>query len=319
MGKKKKDTGSVSTKKSHVKKTDPMAAPAAVSAQNYPTTDLRAALRADPDLYLGGIHPDDTPGYPGKGKKDAPALTAALGTILSAWQERLYAESKVKESPDRNVLVILQGMDTSGKSGVVRHVFGLVDPQGIKIHAFKQPTKEELEHDFLWRIRRQVPGPGMIGIFDRSQYEDVLVVRVDGLVEPHVWENRFEAINEFELDLARSGTKLIKCFLHITPQEQQARLLDRLSDSTKHWKYSPGDVAARSQWNEYMEAYNDLLVRCSTDVAPWYVIPANNKWYRNWAVASLLLEHLQEMAPQWPEADFDVAEQIAAVSNSLAA
>ena len=282
-----------------------------------PTTGLRTTLRAAANLAIEELDADATPGYPGKGRADAPALTAALGQSLSEWQERLYAENKEDDTPIRNILVILQGMDTSGKSGVVSHVFGLVDPQGLRIHAFKQPTQEELSHDFLWRIRRQVPPRGMIGIFDRSQYEDVLVVRVDQLVEEEVWEKRYDAINQFEASLVESGTTIIKCFLHISPDEQKQRLLERLADPTKYWKYSPSDVKVRSRWFDYMEAYQDALNRCNTEVAPWYVIPSNRKWYRNWAVATLLAEHLQEMAPNWPKPDFIVEDEIIAVENSL--
>jgi PPK2 family polyphosphate:nucleotide phosphotransferase len=282
---------------------------------NYSTSDLRQILRARPSTTIAELDPDATPGLPTE--EDARKLTMAMGPELSAYQERLYAESKTESCQDRRVLVVLQGLDTSGKSGIVRHVFGLVDPQGVKIKAFKKPTKEELSHDFLWRINKAVPEPGYIGIFDRSQYEDVLVVRVDELVPPEVWKQRFELINEFEKGLSDQGVTIIKCFLHISPQEQEARLLARLADPSKHWKYSRDDVTVRSKWYDYMAAYEDVLNLCNTDVAPWYVIPSNKKWYRNWAVASLLLDHLEEMSPQWPPADFDVAEQIEAVKNSL--
>ena len=281
------------------------------------TTDLRSLLRAHPGQAMTDYDPDAVLGYPGRGKSDAAELTAALGPTLSDWQERFYAASRDASSPARSLLVVLQGLDTAGKGGVIRHVFGLVDPQGLKLHAFKQPTKTELSHHFLWRIKQQLPTRGLIGIFDRSQYEDVLVVRVDQLVAEDVWQARYDQINKFEAALVKSGTTIIKCFLHISPDEQKQRLLARLADPAKHWKYSPGDVKVRSRWDDYMAAYQDVLDRCSTDQAPWYVIPSNRKWYRNWAVATLLLEHLQELNPTWPKADFDVAAQIAAVNQSL--
>jgi len=266
---------------------------------------------------MADLDPDSTPGYPGGGKDAAAALTANLGVELSDWQEKLYAENKEDDTPHRNVLVILQGLDTSGKGGIIRHVFGLVDPQGLTIHAFKQPSPEELAHDFLWRIRREVPGRGMIGIFDRSQYEDVLVVRVDSLVAEDVWQRRYDQINDFEAELASQGTSIIKCFLNISPDEQKRRLLERVENPAKHWKYSSGDVSVRHKWWDYMRAYEDVLNRCNTQVAPWYVIPSDKKWYRNWAVATLLLEHLEEMAPAWPAGHFVVADEIASIEASL--
>ena len=280
-----------------------------------PVTDLRTLLRAAAGVKMVDLDPDATTGYPGEGRQDV--LTTGLGPLLSDWQEKLYAESKQAGTADRNVLVVLQGMDTSGKGGIIRHVFGLVDPQGLKLHAFKQPSEEELSHDFLWRIRREVPGRGMIGIFDRSQYEDVLVARVDGLVGPDVWGARFDQINEFEASLAEQGTRIIKCFLHISPDEQRKRLLERVENPAKHWKYSHSDVEVRKRWDDYMRAYEDVLTRCNTEVAPWYVIPSNKKWYRNWAVATLLLEHLQDMAPDWPKGDFIVEDEIAAIQDSF--
>lgn len=267
---------------------------------------------------MADLDPGATPGYPGKGKHDAPALTARIAPVLSDWQEKLYAESRDPRYPDRSVLVVLQGLDTSGKGGIIRHVFGLVDPQGLMVHAFKQPSEEELSHDFLWRIRRALPSRGMIAIFDRSQYEDVLVVRVNGLVAPEVWEQRYDQINDFEASVAQGGTRIIKCFLNISPDEQKKRLRERVENPTKYWKYSRSDVDVRHRWADYMQAYQDVLNRCTTDAAPWYVIPSDNKWYRNWAVATLLMEHLQDMAPIWPQAEFDPGEEIARIEDSLA-
>ncbi len=287
------------------------------TAPAAPAPDLRSALRAPAQARLAALDPDATWGYPGRGREDADRLTAALGPEISEWQERLYAESKDDDLPDRSLLVVLQGLDTSGKGGIIRHVFGLVDPQGLKLHAFKQPTKQELSHHFLWRVRRQLPARGMIGIFDRSHYEDVLIGRVDQLAAPEVIERRFDEINAFEAKLAASGTTLIKCFLHISADEQRQRLLERLASPDKHWKYSPNDVVVRRKWAAYQEAYETVLNRCNTDLAPWYVIPSNKKWYRNWAVAGLLLQHLRELNPQWPQAEFDVAAEVEKVVSSL--
>ncbi|MCL2471195.1 MAG: polyphosphate kinase 2 family protein [Propionibacteriaceae bacterium] len=286
-------------------------------SQTTDGNDLRSLLRAKANVAMTDLDPGATPGFPGTSKADVADLTAELAPVLSDWQERLYAENKEPDTPQRSILVVLQGLDTSGKGGIIRHVFGLVDPQGLKIHAFKQPTPEELSHDFLWRIRQQLPSPGMIGIFDRSQYEDVLVVRVNELVEPAVWQQRYDLINDFEASLTASGTTIIKCFLNMSPDEQKRRLLERLENPTKYWKFSHGDVEVRGRWDDYMVAYQDVLNRCNTDVAPWYVIPSDRKWYRNWAVATLLLEHLEGMNPQWPQAEFVVEDEIAAVKNSL--
>ena len=204
------------------------------------------------------------------------------------------------------VLVVLQGMDTAGKGGVIRHAIGMVDPQGVRIKAFKAPSEEEQAHPFLWRIERELPAPGMIGIFDRSQYEDVLTVRVNGYAEESVWSARYDEINAWEEQLVASGTVLVKCFLHISSATQKERLEARLADPTKYWKYNPGDVDERAKWLAYAEAYEAALERCSTQHAPWYVVPSDRKWYRNWAVAQLLVEHLRALDLTWPAADFDV-------------
>jgi len=249
---------------------------------------------------------DNTPGYPGQGKEDAAKLTAELAPELSDLQERLYASGKITPDAAPRLLFILQGLDTSGKGGVIRHAIGLVDPQGVQLTAFKAPTREEREHDFLWRIRKAVPRPGMIGIFDRSQYEDVLIAKVEKLASDEEIQARYEAINAFEKELADAGTVIVKCFLHISSDEQRARLLARLDDPGKHWKYNPKDLDTRAQWDEYMVAYDDVLERCNTDYAPWYIIPSDRKWYRNWAVAELLREHLAALDLGWPEAPFDV-------------
>jgi PPK2 family polyphosphate:nucleotide phosphotransferase len=188
-------------------------------------------------------------------------------------------------------------------------VVGQVDPSGLRVAAFGRPTAEERKHDFLWRVRRMLPGPGQLGVFDRSHYEDVVTVRVWRLAERRTWVRRYDAINRFEAELAASGTRLVKCFLHISEQEQRARLLSRLEDPTKHWKFDPADLDARERWDEYMEAYQDALERCASEVAPWHVVPADRKWYRNWAVTQLLIEHFEEMALRWPEPSFSIDAQ----------
>ncbi len=207
------------------------------------------------------------------------------------------------------MLLVLQGMDTSGKGGTLRHTVGLMDPQGMRITSFKGPTKEELSHDFLWRIRKAVPSAGIVGVFDRSHYEDVLIARVRELAPAEEIERRYEAINDFESELVESGVSIIKCMLHISPDEQKARLLARLDDPTKHWKFNPNDLTERARWADYRAAYEIALERNNTEHAPWHVIPADKKWYRNLAIGHLLLETLRGLDPQWPAADFDVAAE----------
>jgi PPK2 family polyphosphate:nucleotide phosphotransferase len=255
---------------------------------------------------LSALDTRATPGFDGD-KAAGKAELATLGPRLSDLQERLHAEGGTGGS--RSLLLVLQGMDTSGKGGVVRHVIGQVDPQGCTIASFKAPTKEELAHDFLWRIRRRLPGPGKLGVFDRSHYEDVLVVRVHGLVPRSTWSRRYAAINRFEARLVTDQVRVVKVFLHISKEEQRQRLLARLDDPTKHWKFNPRDVDERAFWDDYQEAYAAALERCNSDAAPWYRVPADRKWYRNWAVASLLVEQLEDMKLTWPKADLDVEEQ----------
>ena len=257
---------------------------------------------------LSSIDASSTPGFSGD-KKAAVQELAANGTELGALQERLFAESKFDGT--RSVLLVLQAMDTAGKGGIVRHVIGETDPQGIHLHAFKAPTDEEKSHDFLWRIRTQLPQAGQIGVFDRSHYEDVLIHRVRGFSTPEAIEERYGIINEFERELVESGTTVIKVMLHISSVEQKARLQERLDRPDKHWKYNPGDVDERVHWDAYQEAYQIALTRTSTVDAPWYVIPANRKWYARWAVQHLLLGALRGLDPQWPTVDYDVeAEKV---------
>ncbi|MDQ1724674.1 MAG: hypothetical protein QOG52_1702 [Frankiaceae bacterium] len=255
---------------------------------------------------LDSVDPRSTPGFNGD-KTAAEAARAVEASVLSDLQERLFAEGQSGGS--RSVLLVLQGMDTAGKGGTVRHVLGEVNPQGCAVAAFGAPTKEELAHTFLWRIRPHAPKPGIIGVFDRSHYEDVGIVRVHDLVPPEVWRRRYGEINRFEEGLAAGGTTIIKCFLHISRDESKTRLLARLDNPHKHWKFKSPDIDERAFWDAYMEAYNVAIERCNSDAAPWFVIPADRKWYRNWAVTRLLIETLQTMAPQWPVADFDVAAE----------
>ncbi len=247
-----------------------------------------------------------TPGFDG-GKSEGKEALTALDPLLSEPQEMLFAEGR--SGGTRRILLVLQGMDTAGKGGVMRHSVALFDPQGVHIKAFGPPTEDELAHDFLWRVERELPGPGLIGIFDRSHYEDVLIGRVRELAPADEIERRYDAINEFEAKLVESGTTVVKCMLHISADEQKERLLSRLDDPTKHWKFNPGDVDERVFWSSYQKAYEIALERTNTDVAPWLIVPSDRKWYRNWAVAKVLRETLQGLELGWPEADFKVDEQ----------
>ncbi|GAA2144384.1 polyphosphate kinase 2 family protein [Nocardioides koreensis] len=252
---------------------------------------------------LTSIETNAAPGFKG-GKKKGKAALFALGDELSDLQERLFAEGR--SGSERRLLLVLQGMDTSGKGGVLRHTVGLVDPQGVKITSFKAPTEEERAHDFLWRIRRQLPEAGYIGVFDRSHYEDVLIARVRELATPEEIERRYTAINDFERELVDSGTTVVKCMLHISADDQKERLLARLDKPSKHWKFNPSDIDERAQWPRYREAYEIALERTNTEHAPWFVIPSGKKWYRNLAIGRLLDDTLRGMDLQWPVADFDV-------------
>ena len=254
-----------------------------------------------------------TTGFSGN-KADAQWQLAEMGEELSDLQEMLFAGGRTGATRHR-VLVVLQGMDTSGKGGIIRHVAGLVDPQGLAISSFKKPTPEELEHDFLWRIERALPEPGMIGVFDRSHYEDVLIGRVRQLAPPEEIERRYAAINDFEQAFTDSGGILLKCFLHISSEDQKERLTARLDDPTKHWKYNPSDIDERMLWADYQRAYALALERCSTESAPWHLVPSGRKWYRNWAVAALLAEKLRELGLDWPKADFDVEAEKARLAK----
>ena len=238
----------------------------------------------------------------GLSKKDGKRALAKLLEKLPKLQELMYAEDK------HTLLLVFQATDTGGKDGTIRAVMGGVNPQGCHVTSFKVPTDEELAHDFLWRINRALPARRMIGIFNRSHYEDVLVVRVHNLVPPEVWEPRYEQINHFERRLTDSGTTILKFFLHISKDEQKARLQERLDDPEKWWKFSLGDLKERERWDEYAEAYEAMLTRTSTDWAPWYVIPANRNWYRNLAVAQVVVDTLRGFDMAFPEPEEDLSD-----------
>jgi PPK2 family polyphosphate:nucleotide phosphotransferase len=267
-------------------------------------TRLARALRLEPGaVRLAAYATDSTPAIKG-GREEGQKRLADLGPGLLDLQSKLFAQGRAGDR--RRLLLVLQGMDTSGKGGVLVHTVGLMDPQGLKITSFKAPTEEERQHDFLWRIEKVVPGAGYVGVFDRSHYEDVLIGRVRQLAPAEEIERRYGAINAFEKRLADDGTVILKCMLHISPQEQKRRLLARLEDPTKYWKYNPGDVDERQLWSQYAEAYEIALERTDTEHAPWFVVPSDKKWYRNLAIAKLLHEALEEMDLDWPEADFDI-------------
>jgi PPK2 family polyphosphate:nucleotide phosphotransferase len=261
-------------------------------------------------IDLSSVDPSATPQAPG-GKATTKEQQGTLSPLLADLQERLFAHGRT--GGRRCFLLILQGLDSSGKGGTIKHVVGQVDPQGVKITAFKAPTPEERRHDFLWRIRRRLPEPGVLGVFDRSHYEDVVTVRVRELAPRSTWSRRLGAIERFEKRLVDDDVTVIKCYLHISRPEFVERQLARLDDPTKHWKYNPGDLDVYGLWDDYLEAYGDVLGRLNPDHAPWYVIPADRKWYRNWAVTKLLIESLDRMGLEWPEADFDVEAERARV------
>jgi PPK2 family polyphosphate:nucleotide phosphotransferase len=273
-------------------------------------------LRARAGFRLADLDRASTPGWD-EGKKEAADRLEDLGEEMSELQERLYAHGRT--NGHRRVLLVLQGLDTAGKGGIARHVIGLVDPQGVALRSFGRPTEEELAHHYLWRIRNALPPAGRIGVFDRSHYEDVLVVRVEGLVPEETWQARYAEINDFEAEVSASGTQVIKCALMVSHEEQGARLLERLDRPEKHWKYSPGDLPTRLRWDDYQEAYQAVFDRTSTDVAPWFVIPADHKWYVRLAVAELLTQTLREMHLAWPAADFDVAAERAKLLATMTA
>lgn len=271
------------------------------------STSAADALRVETGFRLADIDPRSTPGY--DGDKDAGKADLDTGRRpLEDLQERLFAQS-VAGTATGSVLLVLQAMDTAGKGGIVRHVVGAVDPQGVELASFKKPTAEELSHVFLWRIEKRLPDAGRLGVFDRSHYEDVLIGRVRSLAPAAEIERRYGAIVAFEAQAAEMGIRVVKVMLHISKDEQRARLAERLDRPDKHWKYNPGDVDERELWDDYMEAYQVAIERTSTPIAPWHVVPADRKWYARLAVQQLLIDALADIDPQWPAADYDVDEE----------
>ncbi|MEH0983837.1 PPK2 family polyphosphate kinase [Micromonospora sp. CPCC 205556] len=297
---------------------------------------MRELLRAVSDgdaVDLGAIDPRSTPGVPGvagsgRARKEwTRAQVELIGAGLGRRQEMLFATAKAAGEPEEaasaptrggpelgagrpaRVLLVLQAMDCGGKDGTVKRVAGAMNPLGLHIRSFGPPTGEELRHDFLWRIRRALPPPGYVGVFNRSHYEDVLVARVDELVGEATWRARYDEINAFERELAGGGVALVKVMLHISREEQAERLMERLTDPTKYWKYNPGDLDTRARWDDYQAAYAEALARCDADAAPWFVVPADRKWYRDWAVAHLLRETFDGLDLGYPPAGFDVERE----------
>jgi PPK2 family polyphosphate:nucleotide phosphotransferase len=252
-------------------------------------------------IDLNDYDPNATPDYD---KESARAALTEIGARMDALQEKLYAGRQAA------LLVILQGMDTSGKDGAIKKVFDAVDPQGVRVASFKVPTADELARDFLWRIHREVPPKGYIGIFNRSHYEDVLVVRVNEIVPRAVWQARYDHINAFERLLHDGGTRILKFFLHISKAEQKERLQARLDDPSKHWKFSLGDLPVRAQWDAYMAAYTDAISRCNTEYAPWHIVPANKKWYRDVVIARTIVETLETMNVAYPKNEDDLSNVV---------
>jgi len=281
------------------------------------TADVRDLLRVTPGFELAAVDPDSTPGYtPDKrgGKVAGAEDLARDAQELNDLQERLFAESRYGGT--RSLLLIVQAMDTAGKGGIVEHVVGGISPEGLSVYAFKKPTPEELEHDFLWRVRPHLPAPGMVGVFDRSHYEDVLIGRVRELAPADEIEQRYGRIVDFERELVEAGTTIVKVMLHISAEEQKARLADRLDRPDKVWKYNPADLDERALWPQYQQAYQIALERTSTTDAPWFVIPANRKWYARIAVQQLLLAALRALDLHWPTVDFDVEAEKARLAAS---
>jgi len=271
------------------------------------------ALRWKNGTNIRSLNLDSAPGYLGT-KEQGEAALKLYDPELSELQEKLFACGK--SGDNRAVLLVIQGLDTAGKGGIVRHVIGMVDPQGIKLSSFGKPTKEEAEHHYLWRIENGLPKPGYIGVFDRSQYEQVLVVRTDNLEDEATWRAHYEEINQFEKEATERGIKIVKVALIVSKDEQKKRLQARLDHPNKYWKYNPNDLNTRAKFEEYLDAYQEMLDKTNTDYAPWYLIPADKKWYARLAVTQLLLDALRSMDLEWPAANFDLEEQKRIVSES---
>lgn len=254
----------------------------------------RYIVRPDQNVNLSDWDPENTPAWK-EDKEAAEERLLKLNDELESLQEILFAQGKHK------VLIVLQGTDTSGKDGVIRRVFEGVNPQGVRVASFKVPTAPELAHDYLWRVHQQVPGRGEMVIFNRSHYEDILVVRVHNLVPPEIWKRRYEQINHFEQILVEEGTTILKFFLHIDAEEQRQRLLARLDEPAKRWKFNPSDLKERQLWGEYQKAYETMLNKTSKDKAPWIIVPANRKWYRDLIISAALVDTLRELKMEYPQ------------------
>lgn len=279
-----------------------------------PTTELSvdpaqvaATFRVGADFDLSAVDPRGVVIGPDD-KDEANEESARLEDEVSTWQEMMYASAKFGAA--RAVLVCLQGMDTAGKGGTTKAIDRLLDPLGFSVVGFGVPSAEEAAQHWLWRHERALPDAGRVRVWDRTHYEAVLVERVRDLVAASVWQERYDEINDFEARLVGQGTVVVKIMLHLSPQEQAERFAERLADPTKHWKYNPGDIDERGYWNDYQQAYQEALVRCSTEVAPWYVVPADRKWYRNWVVSHLIAHTFRGMGLVYPAADFDVPAQL---------
>jgi PPK2 family polyphosphate:nucleotide phosphotransferase len=257
--------------------------------------------KAFSDVKLSEYDPGFTGDYD---KATAREERRTLEERLDDLQEKLYAQTRY------SLLIILQAMDAGGKDGTIKKVFDSVNPQGITVTNFKQPTPLELAHDFLWRVHQHAPAKGMIGIFNRSHYEDVLIVRVNELAPRPVWQKRFDHINHFERLLADNGTRILKFFLYISKDEQKARFQARLEDPTKHWKFARGDLAVRERWDDYMKAYEEVLTRTNSKHAPWHVVPANNKWYRNLVILRAIVETMESMGLDFPAAEDNLEDVV---------
>ena len=275
--------------------------------------NVRELYRAGPSFDLAAIDPEVVAHGP-EDRESARAACLALEEEASELHEKLWAESR--KGGNRSVLICLQGMDTSGKGGATKAIDRLLDPLGFSVIGFGAPNDEEKQHDYLWRHERALPEVGKVRLWDRSHYETVLIERVRGFVPEETWRARYDEINAWEAGLNERGVTVIKFMLHISRDEQKQRLLERLGDPTKHWKYNPGDVDERGLWDDYQAAYSDALTKCSTEGSPWYVVPANHKWHRDWILSNVLVETLRAMDLSYPPGDFDVAAEVARVEAS---
>lgn len=279
------------------------------------STEDALDLAVGPHFRLEDVDPDSTPNFDWD-EDDWEEYFHKNDEELGDLQEMLYANYRAEVEGTPSILLVLQGMDTSGKGGIIRHVVSVLDPQGVSISSFGKPTEEELQHDFLWRVEKKLPQPGFIGVFDRSHYEDVLVQRINEMAPAEEIERRYGAIAEWEAKLVQNGTRIIKVMLHISRDFQEENLLERIEREDKHWKYNPDDITERSKWDDYMEAYQVALTRTSTATAPWYCVPSDNKPYARMVVKYLLLNELRALNLSWPEANIDPKEEKERLKNS---